>query len=101
MHEEIIWLMKAFGTAMDPRDLDRRIRVHQTLLALAEMRLGGHRWRSARRLVTRGSVGYLLSRPFAKAARQVRRWGRRPQWRLCAPACGWVSSMPTARVGDD
>lgn len=82
--EEALWLFERWAHCLDPRLVALRQRTYQTLLALEETR----RLRSARRgigrLLSRGSIGYLVSRPFVRAFRAVRRRVCRPYWKVVA-----------------
>lgn len=80
MNEEILWLVDLWAPWLEPRLVARRRRVHSTLLALAEMRHLGTASSGIARLLTRGSLGYLFSRPFARGFRAIRRRLSRPYW---------------------
>lgn len=84
MHEEILLLLDRWGGRMTPAELRRRTRVHQSHLALLETLRERRPVAALRRLLARGSVLYLLGRPFARAARAVRRRIFRPEWRRAA-----------------
>lgn len=82
MHEEILWLIDQWAHRVPPPLAAWRRKVHHTVVAYEEMR----RWPTAaagvQRLLTRGSVMYLLSRPFERLLRIALRRVRRPYWRL-------------------
>ena len=93
--EETLWLFDMWAHCLDPRLVARRHRIFYTLLALEEMRHIGTAGRGMARLLSRGSVGYLFSRPLVHAFRAVRRRVQRPYWRGGnTPACaaGWRAS---------
>jgi hypothetical protein len=79
--EEALCLFKRWAHGLDPRLVARRQRTYHTLLALEEMGQLGSAGHGIARLLSRGSVGYLLSRPFARAYRSIRRRVRRPYWK--------------------
>lgn len=95
MHEEVLAVIDLWAPCLTSSLVDRRRKVHSTLLALEEMCHWGTFGDGLARLLTRGSLGYLFSRPFARAFRAVRRRVRRPYW-LAAE----VNSAPRGRLGE-
>lgn len=81
MHEEALWLLDRWADRLDPRLLARRRRVHSTVLAVEELRRRQAIKRGTIRLLTDGSIPYLLSRPLVRLLRAVRRRVCRPCWR--------------------
>src|SRR5439155_20844279 len=65
MHEEALMVLESWSHCLDPRLLDRRRKVHSTVLAYEEMRQIGTAAKGIARLFRAGSIGFLLSRPFA------------------------------------
>jgi glycosyltransferase involved in cell wall biosynthesis len=83
-HTEKLTLLDRWAAEIDPALRQQRMAVYHTLIAVEELRsrpLGG-----LRRLLTRGSLPYLLSRPFARGFRWLRRSRRGPD--LPAPPAG-------------
>jgi len=78
MHQEVLRLIDAWAHCLDPRLAARRRRIHHTLVGFEDMRRLRTAGRGIVRILTRGSAGFLLSRPFARAFRAVRRRLRRP-----------------------
>ena len=79
--EEALCLFERWAHCVDPRLVARRQRTYHTLLALEEMGQRGSAGHGIARLLSRGSVSYLLSRPFARVYRAIRRKVRRPYWK--------------------
>jgi glycosyltransferase involved in cell wall biosynthesis len=78
LHEEPPLVIRQWASQVDPGVVRSRLKRYSTALALEEIRngnLGGFR-----RLLLEGSVGWLISRPFAIAWRSIRRKLRRPYW---------------------
>lgn len=71
IHHEIIRIVEAWQKDLPPALFRRRIQIHQTLIALDEMRVPDTRSTGLRRLFSQGSIIYLLERPFAKARRKL------------------------------
>ncbi len=78
MQTEIIWLIDRWQSDLEPGLAQWRRRVHSTVLAVEELRRPGWRRIGLHRLMTEGSVPFLLSRPFAWAVRGLRRRLWRP-----------------------
>ena len=86
MHEEALWLIDQWAPCLDPQVVARRRRVHSTILAVEEMSHLSTVGIGIGRLLTRGSVAFLFSRPFARAFRAIRRRVCRPCWQTaCDP----------------
>jgi N-acetylglucosaminyldiphosphoundecaprenol N-acetyl-beta-D-mannosaminyltransferase len=81
MHEEALWLIDRWADDLTPAVTARRRAVHQTLVAFEDLKRLEALPRGLWRLVTQGSPAFLLSRPFIRAFRAVRRRVRRPFWR--------------------
>jgi glycosyltransferase involved in cell wall biosynthesis len=81
MHEEVLRLLDAWAPALEPALVARRRRIHHTLVAWAELASPVTAPRGIVRLLRHGSVGWLASRPVARALRALRRRLRRPEWR--------------------
>jgi glycosyltransferase involved in cell wall biosynthesis len=80
VHSECLWLIDRWGASMTPRLLARRRKVHHTLVALEEIRNKQTKREGLVRLLKSGSVPYLLSRPFARSFRALRRKVEQPNW---------------------
>jgi glycosyltransferase involved in cell wall biosynthesis len=86
MQIEVLALIDRWQGDLEPALADRRRRVHSTVLAVDEIRRRGLRRAGLRRLWTEGSVLFLLSRPPAWAARELRRRLAAPFWRQAGMA---------------
>lgn len=71
-YAEALRVVEEFGGALEPGLLDRRRRVWHSLMAVEEIR-GGRLLAGVRRLLSRGSAAYVLTRPAARALRALRR----------------------------
>jgi GT2 family glycosyltransferase len=80
IQQEALLLVDAWAHRLEPPLAARRRTVHSTVLAFEEMQRIRTLGRGIMRLITRGSVPFLLSRPFARAFRAMRRRVRRPYW---------------------
>lgn len=80
LHKEPLLIIDQWADCLDPRIVAYRRMTYSTALALEEMRS----FKTARaglvRMLTDGSVIWLMSRPFVRAGRAVRRRLRRPYW---------------------
>ena len=80
MHAEALMVVDLWAPALPAELAERRRTVHSTVQAFEEL----CRLRTARtgivRLLSHGSPAFLLSRPFARTFRAVRRQLRRPYW---------------------
>lgn len=92
-HEEILWLLNALRPHLDPNLFERRIRIHQTLVAFEDLRGIRTMSRGLKRLVRHGSVPYLFSRPFARSYRAIKRRLVMPYWMKTHPP-----AAPTAHA---
>jgi glycosyltransferase involved in cell wall biosynthesis len=86
MHEEVLWLIERFGGSLDPKLRSRRLRIHNSLVALQDMMRAATFGRGLSRLLSRGSLSFLLSRPFARALRSLRRRVATPYYLRSATA---------------
>lgn len=78
IHHEIIRIVESWKGDVPPDLFRRRLQIHQTLVALDELRVPDQRRRGLARLLSQGSVLYLLQRPFARAYRAARDLLRTP-----------------------
>jgi GT2 family glycosyltransferase len=92
MHHEALRLIDRWRDAVGPDVAERRRRVHETALAVEEMAQEGSRLAGLARLFARGSVPYLLSRPFVWAFRATRRRIHRPNWAQDGSEPVWVGA---------
>ncbi len=81
MHQEVLWLLDRWAGQLDPHTVALCRKRHLTAIALEEMRSSKSFHRGLTRLITQGSVGSQLVRPFAFVFHLVRRNVRRPYWR--------------------
>jgi len=98
VHCECLWLIDRWGAPVAPRLLARRRKVHQTLVALEELRQNQTRRRGLLRLLKSGSLSYLLSRPFARSFRALRRRVQQPYWQREERAGGPLSARTQPAV---
>ena len=85
MHQEALLLVKRWAGDLNPAVSKRARRYHQTLIAWIEIRRPQTFARGIARLLFEGSVGYALSRPFARITRWIRRRIQRPLWKFPPP----------------
>lgn len=80
LHEEPLLIINQWADRLDPRIVAYRRMTYSTVLAVEEMR----RLKTARtgfvRMLTHGSVLWLMSRPLVRSWRALRRKLRRPYW---------------------
>jgi len=76
-HLEKLKLLDLWATEIDHGVAARRVAVYHTLIGVEELRRVATAARGLRRLLGHGSVPYLLSRPFARGYRRIRRLVRR------------------------
>ncbi len=81
LFEEPQLIINQWASCLDPNIVAYRRMTYSTGLALEEMRSPGSLVRGFIRLVTQGSVTWLMSRPFVHAWRIVQRKFRHPYWR--------------------
>lgn len=73
MHEEALELIEHWRPHLEPALAEYRKQVHSTVLGLCRMRIPGSRRSGLWFLLSRGSLAYLLSRPFAIGYRTLKR----------------------------
>jgi glycosyltransferase involved in cell wall biosynthesis len=81
MHREALRMIESWAEELHPATLALCRRRHQTSIALEEMRRKNTRAIGLMRLVTKGSIGSQLARPFLFAFHLVRRNLRPPYWK--------------------
>jgi glycosyltransferase involved in cell wall biosynthesis len=81
MNREVLWLIDQWADQLDPRTVALCRKRHLTAIALEEMRGRATLRQGLARLLTEGSAGSQLARPFAFVFHVVRRHVRRPYWR--------------------
>ena len=80
-HTEILKIVEMWAQCIDPALYNRRKRIHETLIGLEEILSRKAIGKGLHRILRKGSLRYLLSRPFVKAGRLIRRKiSRRPKW---------------------
>lgn len=72
-YEEAHAIVEEFADALPAALARRRQRVWQTLMSVEQFRTPGQRGAAVARLLSRGSLTYLLSRPLAWLSRRLRR----------------------------
>ena len=80
LYEEPLLIVNQWAEQLDPRIVAYRRMTYSTGLALEEMRSLKTARTGFVRMLTEGSVIWLMSRPFVRAYRAVRRKVRRPYW---------------------
>lgn len=83
IQKEILWLVDHWAGDLDPKLVKHRRQVHNTVLAIMEMRTGAF-VAGMSRMLAKGSASYLLSRPSAIYGRAIRRRLARPYWKMLA-----------------
>ena len=86
IHDEVLLLIDRWESDLGPSLTAHRRRVHHTVAAYEQMSNLQSLGSGIRRLLRHGSVPYLLSRPFARAFRAVRRRIQTPRWKRFGPA---------------
>lgn len=81
LHAEPLSIIKQWAACLDPRIATYRRMTYSTALALEELRRRQTAWAGLRRLRADGSLLWLLSRPFVRAWRALRRRVLQPYWR--------------------
>jgi glycosyltransferase involved in cell wall biosynthesis len=81
IHQEVLWLIDRWAGDLDPAIIAQSRKRHFTAIALEEMRNPKTFARGFLRLLTKGSLGSQLLRPFLFAFHVLRRRFRRPYWR--------------------
>ncbi len=98
MHQEATLLVESWADVLGPKLTRVRRRRHQTLVALEDMRSVTTIGAGLVRLLTSGSLGFLLSRPFVRTFRFLRRRVQTPYY-LRAGAPPRIASAAAARQG--
>jgi glycosyltransferase involved in cell wall biosynthesis len=80
LYGEPLWLIDQWADSLDPKLVAYRRMTYSTALALEEMRSGKTLGAGIRRLWSRGSLLWLVSRPWVRARRALRRKLGRPYW---------------------
>jgi glycosyltransferase involved in cell wall biosynthesis len=80
LHQEPLLIVDQWADCLDPRVVAYRRMTYSTALALEEMRSLKTAGPGLVRMLTDGSVIWLMSRPLVRAWRGVRRRLRRPYW---------------------
>ncbi len=85
LHAEPLLLIDQWKDHLDPRIVAHRRMTYSTALAVDEIRSVRGAGPGLVRLVTQGSIVWLLGRPFVHAWRRVRRRIHRPAWQDPGP----------------
>jgi hypothetical protein len=80
IQQEALWLLAQWAPDLPVPLRHEREQVHHTVLAYVEMVTPGQRLHGLQRLWRQGSPAFLLSRPWARGWRALRRRLRRPMW---------------------
>ena len=80
IQQEALWILDQWAHCLPPQLVARRRKIHSSVWGWEEMRHLSTMRRGLARWLTDGSVAYLLSRPFARALRAIRRRVRRPYY---------------------
>ena len=80
LYQEPLWIIDQWADCLDPRIVAYRRMTYSTALALEEMRSLKTIRSGLARMLTDGSVIWLMSRPWVRAGRGIRRKLRRPYW---------------------
>jgi glycosyltransferase involved in cell wall biosynthesis len=80
LHEEPLWMIRNWAAYLEPNIVRFRLNTFSTRLALEEMKSSHTFVGGLRRLFRDGSLIWLLSRPFVRAWRIIRRRIRTPYW---------------------
>ncbi|HUK42980.1 MAG TPA: glycosyltransferase [Candidatus Bathyarchaeia archaeon] len=80
LHSEPLSIVKQWETQLDPRLAAYRRMTYSTALALEEMGELRSAMSGVQRLLSDGSLLWLVSRPFLRLGRAIRRRIRRPYW---------------------
>jgi hypothetical protein len=88
LHEEPLSIVRQWSGCLDPRMSAYRQMTYSTYLALEEMRSPRTALAGMKRLLADGSVLWLISRPFVRIWRAMRRRLQRPYWRNCGHPSG-------------
>ena len=81
MNREVLGFIDRWADQLDPRTVARCRKRHLTAIALEEMRSRATLPQGLARLLTEGSAGSQLARPFGFVFHLVRRHVRQPYWR--------------------
>ncbi len=88
MHQEALWLIEQWAGCLDAETATSSQRRHLTQIALQEMHSTSTFRQGLTRLLTEGSPGSQLVRPFAFAMHVTRRKVRPPYWRTLSDKPG-------------
>ena len=80
LHSEPLAIVEQWANQLDPRIAAYRRMTYSTALALEEMRAPGTFFAGLHRLLSDGSLLWLISRPFVHAWRILHRKVKRPWW---------------------
>lgn len=80
MQREILQIINSWSDAISLQLASRRHKVHSTVLAVHQLQSSEGVMAGLKTLLSDGAVGYLLSRPFARLFRAIRRRVRTPYW---------------------
>lgn len=88
IQQEAIWILDQWAHCLPPQLVARRRKIHSSVWAWEEMRHLSTMRRGLERWLMDGSVAYLLSRPFARAFRAIRRKVQHPYYVLAGEEGG-------------
>ena len=81
MQSEAIWLVEQWSACLDPGLVSRRRKIHHTVIAVHDLRSPKTVAAGMARLLAKGSVPFLMSKPFVLTWRAIRRRVDYPEWR--------------------
>lgn len=80
LYTESLSVINQWADCLDARVVGHRRMTYSTVLALEEMRSLSSFRSGLERLIKRGSIGWLLQRPFVRSYRALRRTVQHPYW---------------------
>jgi N-acetylglucosaminyl-diphospho-decaprenol L-rhamnosyltransferase len=95
IHEEALVLLQTWAGRLAPVVEREARKGYQTQLALSEMVRPGSLMSGLIRLLLKGSVGYVLARPFARVTRSIRQRLGRPRWKFPVDQPRHAPSVPS------
>jgi N-acetylglucosaminyldiphosphoundecaprenol N-acetyl-beta-D-mannosaminyltransferase len=98
MHEEALWLVRRWASALPREAVADRLAIHHTLVALKDVMVPRTLPQGLWRLVRHGSIPFLLTRPLARSSRAIKRRLLRPFWQLAGRTASAAPTVPRVDV---